>query len=218
MTETTTKILNPKYSHLFFLACFLATFIWSTISPYDRFTWFLETLPAIVGATILIALYRRFRFTTLAYSLICLHAVILCIGGHYTYAQVPLFNWIRDTFELSRNHYDRIGHFMQGFAPAIVAREILIRTSPLKKGKWLNFLVICICLALSAFYELIEWWVAATTGTAAEAFLGTQGDVWDTQWDMSLALLGATASLVLLSEMHDKSLNRHSVCKPECIY
>jgi putative membrane protein len=193
-------------SHLVLLVLFLIVLVWSGIGPHDRFTWYLEVAPAVVGGIVLIAIYRKFRFTTLSYRLICLHAIVLCVGGHYTYAEMPLFNWLRDTFDLSRNHYDRLGHFVQGFVPAIVAREVLLRTSPLQRGKWLTFLVICVCLSISAFYELIEWWVAEATGTAAEAFLGTQGDVWDSQWDMSLALTGAMAALFFLSRRHDRAL------------
>jgi putative membrane protein len=195
-------------SHLVLLALFLIVLVWSGIGPHDRFTWYLEVAPAVVGGIVLIAVYNQFRFTTLSYGLICLHAIVLCVGGHYTYAEMPLFNWLRDTFELSRNHYDRLGHFVQGFVPAIIAREVLLRTSPLRQGKWLAFLVICVCLSISAFYELIEWWVAVATGTAAEAFLGTQGDVWDSQWDMSLALAGAVVSLFLLSRRHDRALQK----------
>ncbi len=181
-------------------------FLWSLNNPHDLFTWFLEVFPVIAGVLILSLTYPKFKFSRLAYSLMWCHAIILLIGGHYTYAEVPLFNWLRDSFELSRNHYDRVAHFFQGFSPAIVAREILLRNSPLQPGKWLFFTVTCICLAFSAFYELIEWWVAEATGTAAEAFLGTQGDVWDTQWDMALALLGATTSLLLLRKTHDHFL------------
>ena len=183
-------------------------FIWSVINPYDFFTWFLEVFPVIAGVTILFATYSRFNFSRLSYFLMWVHAIILLIGGHYTYAEVPLFNWLRDYFELSRNHYDRVGHFFQGFSPAIVAREILLRASPLKPGKWLFYIVISICLAFSAFYELIEWWVAAATGTASDAFLGTQGDVWDTQWDMALALLGANASLIVFGNIHDRLISK----------
>lgn len=198
-------------SHFLLLVAFLAVLAWSGIHPHDRFTWVLEVVPAVVGACVLVAIYSRFRFTTLVYVLICFHAIILCIGGHYTYAEMPLFNWLRDALELSRNHYDRLGHFVQGFVPAMIAREILLRTSPLKQGKWLAFLVVCVCLALSAFYELIEWRVAAATGTAAEAFLGTQGDVWDSQWDMSLAMAGAIIALMLLSRLHDRALSASCV-------
>lgn len=192
---------------LAWLFIFSLVFVWSGINPHDRFTWFLEVLPAIMGLVILAATYKRFRFTRLAYWLILVHAIILMIGGHYTYAEVPLFNWLRDTFNLGRNHYDKVGHFAQGFDPAIIAREILIRKSPVKHGKWLSFMVICICLALSATYEFVEWWIAEISGTAAEAFLGTQGYVWDTQSDMFLALLGAVSALVTLRRAHDSSLS-----------
>ena len=186
----------------------LSVLLWSGINPHDRFTWILEVLPALLGILILVFTYRRFKFTTLCYALMATHMIILMVGGHYTYAQVPLFNWIKEILDLSRNHYDRVGHFAQGFIPAIVAREILLRTSPLKRGKLLSVIIISICLAISAFYELIEWWVAMATGTAAEAFLGTQGDIWDTQWDMFLALCGAVTSLLLLSWLHNRSLKK----------
>jgi putative membrane protein len=199
----TTKVSR---SHLALLLSFLAILVWSVIKPHDLFTWFLETFPAMAGAIILAATYSRFRFTTLVYVLIWLHAIILLVGGHYTYAEVPLFNWIRDTFHLSRNHYDRVGHFAQGFVPAMIAREFLIRKSPLKRGKLLFFIVVCTCLAISAFYELIEFGVSQATGSAGDAFLGTQGDVWDTQKDMALALAGAVISLLTLSKLHDRLL------------
>jgi putative membrane protein len=183
-----------------------AVVVWSAIEPRDRFTWWLEAVPALVALVALPALYGRFRFTTLACMLIAVHAVVLLVGAHYTYAEVPLFSWLRDTFELSRNHYDRVGHVMQGFAPAILAREILVRRSPLAGSAWLPFLVVCFCLAFSAFYEMIEWWVAVGSGDEATAFLATQGDVWDTQWDMFLALAGAVSALLLLSRLHDRQL------------
>ncbi|MDH3671832.1 MAG: DUF2238 domain-containing protein [Gammaproteobacteria bacterium] len=186
----------------------VAVFVWSAINPHDRLTWSLEVAPVILAAIILAATYRRFRFTNLVYLLISIHAVILMVGGHYTYAEVPLFDWIKDTFGSARNHYDRVGHFTQGFVPALIAREILIRLSPLRAGRWLFFIVVCTCLAISAFYELIEWWVAVASGTAAEAFLGTQGDVWDTQWDMFLALCGAILAQLLLGRVHDRALER----------
>jgi len=178
----------------------------SGIGPSDRLTWFLEVFPVLLGAPILIATYRVFPLTPLLYRLLFLHALILILGGHYTYAQVPLGFWLQDLLSFSRNHYDRIGHLAQGFIPAILAREILLRRSPLVAGKWLFFLVASVCLAFSAFYELIEWWVAAATGESAEAFLGTQGDVWDTQWDMFLALIGAIAAQLLLASLHDRQL------------
>ena len=184
----------------------LAVLLWSGIHPHDRFTWFMEVFPVLLGVPILVATHRRFRFTALAYGLMALHATILMVGGRYTYAEVPLGFWMEDWFGFARNHYDRIGHFAQGFIPADVARAVLSRLTPLKRGGWLFFLVVCFCLALSAFYELIEFWTALATGTAAEAFLGTQGDVWDTQWDMMLALIGALSSLVVLSRLHDRQL------------
>lgn len=188
----------------FLLGLVLAVLAWSGIAPHDRFTWFLEVAPVLIALPLLLFTRRAFPFTNLAYNLMALHAVILMVGGHYTYAEMPLFNWLRDTFELSRNHYDRVGHLAQGFIPAIVAREILLRRSPLQPGKWLFFLVTCFCLAFSAFYEMIEWWVAIGSGDEAVAFLATQGDVWDTQWDMFLALLGALSSQLLLGRWHDR--------------
>jgi putative membrane protein len=182
--------------------------VWSAIRPHNYFTWFLEVLPVFVGAALLLPTYYTFRLTSLLYVLLAIHACILMIGGHFTYAEVPLFDWIRDTLHLARNHYDRVGHFAQGFVPFILTREILIRRSPLRPGKWLNFLSIAVCLAFSAFYELVEWGTAVATGEAATAFLGTQGDPWDTQWDMFMALVGACVSMATLSRAHDKALGR----------
>jgi putative membrane protein len=199
--------MKVRRLHLALLLSFLAILGWSVIKPHDLFTWFLETFPAMAGAIILASTYGRFRFTTLVYVLVWLHAIILLVGGHYTYAEVPLFNWIRDAFDLSRNHYDRVGHFAQGFVPAMIAREFLIRKSPLKRGKLLSFVVVSICLAISAFYELIEFGVSVATGSAGDAFLGTQGDIWDTQKDMALALAGAVTSLLTLSRLHDRLLS-----------
>jgi len=192
--------------HRLLLAIFFAVFIWSGITPHDYFTWFLETFPAMVGFVLVAATYHRFRLTDIAYTGIVIHCLILMIGGHYTYAEMPLFSWLRDTFDLARNYYDRLGHIAQGFFPAIVAREILLRRSPLAHGKWLFFIVTCICLAISAFYEFVEWWVAVGTGDDAVAFLATQGDVWDTQWDMFLAFLGAMAAQLLLGRWHDRQI------------
>ncbi len=187
----------------------LLLLILSGIDPVaDRYTWFLETAPVMIGLVLLSLTWRRFPLTLLLCRLLALHAVILIIGGYYTYAEVPLFNWLRDALELSRNHYDRIGHLAQGFIPAILAREILLRRSPLENGRWLFFIVVSICLAFSAFYELIEWWVALLSEQAADAFLGTQGDHWDTQNDMFLAMIGAVLSQLLLSHMHDRQLAR----------
>lgn len=185
---------------------YLLVLVWSGIRPHDYFTWFLEVAPAIAAFIIVLATGKRFPLTPLVYWLILVHAIVLMVGGHYTYAQVPLFNWIRDEFGLARNHYDKLGHLVQGFVPAMIAREILLRTSPLKPGNWLSFIVVSVCLAISAFYELIEWWVAALTGTGAEAFLGTQGYVWDTQSDMAMALAGALLALATLTPLHDRQL------------
>jgi putative membrane protein len=181
-------------------------FVWSAIRPHDYFTWILEVFPAIIGTVILASTYRRFRFTTLVYTLIAAHMIILMVGGHYTYAEVPIGNWIRDQFQLSRNHYDRLGHFAQGFVPAMIAREVLLRLNVLKRGRWLFVMVVSICLAVSALYELLEWTVSALTGSAGDAFLGTQGDVFDTQKDMAMALVGAVTALLTLSQFHDKQL------------
>ena len=188
------------------LAVFFGALVWSGIAPKDRFTWFLEVAPALIGIVVLAATYRSFRLTPLLYGLILAHAVILMIGGHYTYAEVPLFNDLKTAFGLARNHYDKVGHFVQGFVPALIAREIVVRKDIVRGAAWRNFFIVCVCLALSAFYELIEWWVALATGEGAEAFLGTQGDPWDTQSDMGLALLGAVLGLALLSRIHDRQL------------
>ncbi len=190
----------------FLLLSLIAILLWSGIGPHDRFTWYLEVAPVLFAVPILIYVYPRFRFTRLTYTLIWLHAIILMVGGHYTYARVPLGFWVQQAFDLGRNHYDRLGHFVQGFVPAMVAREILIRTSPLRGSRWLPFLVVCFCLAFSAFYELIEFWTALASGEGATDFLGTQGDVWDTQWDMQLALIGAITALALLSRAQDRQM------------
>lgn len=190
------------------LGGFFAVMLWSVIHPHDLFTWFLEALPALAALLILALTYKRFPLSNLAYVLIFLHSIVLLVGAHYTYAEVPLFNWIRDTFHTQRNSYDGIGHFSQGFFPAIIAREILLRKTPLKRGSWLAFISICIVLAFSAFYELIEWWVALATGSKGDAFLGTQGDIWDTQKDMLLCLIGSILSILLLSRAHDRSLEK----------
>jgi len=169
--------------------------IWSGIKPADRMVWLLETFPVMAAAAILIPTYRRFTLARSTYVWIAVHAAILIVGGRYTYAEVPIGNWVRDTFELSRNPYDRLGHFAQGFVPAIVAREVLIRTSPLKPGKWLFVIVVSICVAISALYELLEWGVAVVETPGSNAFLGTQGDIWDTQKDMALCLVGSVLAM-----------------------
>ena len=192
--------------HLALLAVVVVGLVWSGIAPNDRLTWAMEVAPVVIGLALLLPTYRRFTLTPLLYGLIAFHCVILMVGGKYTYAEVPLFNWLRDTFELTRNHYDRVGHFVQGFVPAILVRELLLRTSPLRPGKWLFAIVVCGCLAFSAFYELIEWQAAVALGSGADAFLATQGDVWDTQKDMALALLGALLAQLLLARWHDRQL------------
>ena len=191
---------------LLLLAAVLSILIWSGVAPFDRFTWWLEVSPALLGLAILIPTHRRFPLTRLLYILIALHMVLLCIGGKYTYALVPLGEWVRDAFHLARNHYDRLGHFAQGFVPAIIAREILLRRKVLAAHRWLPFLIVCICMTISAGYELLEWQVAIYAGELSDSFLGTQGDVWDTQEDMGVALVGACAALALLSRRHDRQL------------
>jgi putative membrane protein len=188
------------------LVIFFSVLIWSGINPKDYLTWLLETAPAMMAFIVLMVTRQRFPLTDLAYGLILLLSLILMIGGHYTYAEVPLFDWFKGVFNQDRNNFDKLGHFAQGFVPAIIAREIIIRNQVLKNGNWLNFFVICICLAISAFYELIEWWVAIISKEAAESFLGTQGYVWDTQSDMALALLGAMVALVTLKQVHDRQI------------
>ena len=193
---------------------FVLTIIWVAalvacgIAPKDRATWLMEVLPVLIALPLLAATRGRFPFTTLAYVLIGFHGLILMMGGSYTYAEVPAGFWVRDWLGLERNPYDRLGHFAQGFIPAIVTREILVRTFRLTPGKFLFFVTTCICLAVSAFYELIEWWVALALGQGADEFLGTQGDPWDTQWDMFLALLGACAAQLALARTHDRQIAR----------
>jgi len=178
----------------------------SRIGALEPGTWLMEVAPILIVAPILVLTARRFPLTPLVYRLLFVHALILMVGGHYTYAKVPLGFWAQDAFGLARNHYDRLGHLAQGFVPAMLTREVLLRRSPLERGKWLGFLVVCVCLALSATYELIEWLAAVLGGSAADAFLGTQGDVWDTQWDMFMALIGAISALLLLSSVHDRQI------------
>ena len=190
------------------LAIFFITLIWSGVDPKDYLTWVLEVLPAVIGLVILVATRRTFPLTRLTYALILSHCIILMVGGHYTYAEVPLFDWLRDWLDLERNNYDKVGHFVQGFVPAIVAREILVRKKVVSGKGWLAFIIVSICLAISAFYELIEWWVALLSAEAADSFLGTQGYIWDTQSDMGFALVGALLALLLLGRMHDQQLKR----------
>jgi putative membrane protein len=194
--------------HRILLALVGIAFIWSLVRPHDYLTWLLEVFPGLIGGAIVLVTYRRFRLTSLLYTLVAIHVVILMIGGHYTYAEVPLFNWLRDAGVFARNDYDKIGHLAQGFVPALVTRELLVRTSPLQPGKWLTTLSIAVPGAISAAYEIFEWWVSVATGSAGDAFLGTQGYVWDTQSDMLMCFIGATAALVLLSRWHDAQLQK----------
>jgi len=189
------------------LAIYFSVLLWSADSPKDQFTWFLEVIPALIGLIILAVTFKKFPLTPLLYTLILIHMIILMVGGHYTYAEVPLFDWVKEILDQSRNNYDKVGHFAQGFTPAILARELLIRKNIVEGSKiWLNYIILSIVLAFSAFYELIEWWVALATGEDAEAFLGTQGYMWDTQSDMMYALIGAIVALILLSRLHDRQL------------
>ena len=196
---------------LWFIGLLLPIFVWSWINPHDRLTWWLESVPVVVGVPLILAFRNRFSLSTLLLVLLWLHCVLLIVGGHYTYARVPLGDWARDWFGWTRNNYDKLGHFTQGFVPAILSRELLVRTSPLRGSRWLGFLVVCVCLAFSAFYELVEWFTAISSGSAADDFLGTQGDPWDTQTDMAVALVGAIAGLLCLSRLHDRSMERLSL-------
>lgn len=187
---------------------FLTGLIVSGINPYDYFTWILEVFPAIIGFVALSITFRRFKFTYIVYILILIHSYILFVGGHYTYAEVPLFNWIKEIFDQSRNNYDKVGHFAQGFVPAIIIRELLIRKQIVKFGFWLSFVVVCICLSISVFYEFLEWFVAVVSGESADSFLGTQGYVWDTQSDMLYAFIGALCMILTVSKFHDRQIDR----------
>ena len=201
-------MLARKHALLLLLVLFAVVLTWSAVHPHDYFTWVLEVFPALLALLALALIHSRFQFTTLVYVLIFLHACILFVGGHYTYAEVPLFNWIRDHYHLARNDFDRVGHFAQGFVPALVAREVLLRRKIVLRRGWLFFIVLSICLAISAAYELLEWRVAVATGSAANAFLGTQGDPWDTQEDMATAAVGALSALLLFSRWHDRLIGK----------
>ena len=200
--------MTSRTKRTVWIVIFSGVLIWSAIAPKDIFTWLLEVFPALVGAGILWATRKSFPLTQLTYMLILIHCIILMVGGHYTYAEVPLGDWIRDAFDQTRNNYDKIGHLAQGFVPAIIARELVIRQSVFNSVRWRNFFIVCFCLGFSAFYELIEWWVALLSSEAADSFLGTQGYIWDTQSDMGLALLGAVLALALLARIHDRQLRR----------
>jgi putative membrane protein len=201
---------GPRYP-LALLAITIVLLAISAYKPYEMATWWMEVAPVIVAIPILLATYRRFPLTPLVYTLIFVHACILILGGHYTYARVPPGFWVQDFFGFARNHYDRLGHLAQGFIPAMIAREILLRRTPLRQGGWLFFLVCCVCLAISAVYEFIEWWAALIGGAGATEFLGTQGDVWDTQWDMFMALIGSILAQLTLARVHAKQLARLGV-------
>lgn len=189
------------------IALFFAGLIVSGIAPHDYFTWILEVFPAIIGFIVLLLTFKKFRFTYLTYILILLHCYILFIGGHYTYAQVPLFNWVKEIFHQSRNNYDKVGHFCQGFVPAFIIREVFIRKNIVARKSWLAFLTICVCATISMFYEFIEWFVSVTSGSSGDAFLGTQGDIWDTQSDMLFAVIGATCMVLLFTRTHNRQIN-----------
>ncbi len=188
------------------LTLFFGVLLWSAVEPRNRFIWFLEVLPALLGLMVLAATRHRFPLTPLNYVLILIHSIILMVGAHYTYSEMPLFEWLQEQFGWQRNNYDKVGHFAQGFVPAMIAREILIRKQVVNGRGWLNFLILCFSLALSAFYELIEWWIALLTGEPQTVVLATQGDVWDTQSDMLLALLGAATALLTLNKLHNQQL------------
>jgi len=190
------------------LAVFLGTFIWSIINPKEGFTCFLEIIPAIIGVLILALTFKKFRFTDITYFLILIHSIILFVGGHYTYAEVPLFDYIREIFHQSRNNYDKVGHFAQGLVPAMIIRELFIRKQVISNKSFFNFVIVCMCLAISAAYEWIEWGVSLATGDGGDAFLGTQGDVWDTQSDMLFATIGAIVGLILFSKIQDKQIRK----------
>jgi putative membrane protein len=204
MDEQRRKVMEP----LILLGLCIVAIVVSSIRPHERITWILEVAPVLFAIPILFFTYSKFPLTPLLYRLLFLHALILILGGYYTYARVPLGYWVRDLFDLTRNHYDRLGHLAQGFIPAILAREILRRKLPAVRGGWLFYVVTSICLAFSAFYELLEWWAALIGGDSAESFLGTQGDVWDTQWDMFLALIGAISAQILLARSHERQLSQ----------
>jgi len=194
--------------HILLILLFFAGLIISAIQPHDYFTWLLEVFPAVIGFIILAITFNKFRFSYLTYLFILLHCYILFIGGHYTYAQVPLFNWIKEVFHQSRNNYDKVGHFFQGFVPALIVREILIRKSIVKSKGWLAFLTVCVCATISMFYEFLEWFVSVASGSAGDDFLGTQGYVWDTQSDMLMAVIGAVCAIILLSKYHNRQINK----------
>ena len=196
-----------KYLYVL-LVVFILVLTWSAINPHDYFTWFLEVIPGIIGLIVLIVTFKRFRFTDFVYTLILIHCCILFVGGHYTYAEVPLFDWIRDVFHQSRNNYDKVGHLAQGFVPALIIRELFVRMKIINMKGWLNFIVVSICMAISVTYEFIEWFVSIATGSAGDSFLGTQGYIWDTQSDMLYATIGAILGLLIFSRFQDRQINK----------
>ncbi len=197
-----------KARYLILILLFFLGLLISAIHPHDYFTWLLEVFPAVTGLIILILTYKRFQFSFFTYSMILLHCYILFIGGHYTYAEVPLFEWIKELFHQSRNNYDKVGHFAQGFIPALIIRELFIRKEIVKPTAWLPFLTVCTCATISVCYEFLEWFVAVCTGDSSDSFLGTQGYVWDTQSDMLFACIGATCTVLLLPEIHNSSMQK----------
>lgn len=203
--------MEERTKIILWLTIFFSVLLWSGIKPLDQLTWFLEVVPALIVLLILALTYKKFKFTPLVYWLILLHSIVLMIGGHYTYAEVPLFDWLGQIFGWDRNNYDKLGHFMQGFVPALVAREIFIRRDVFKKKKWIFPLVLSVCLAIAAMYEFFEWGVAVASGEAADAFLGTQGDEWDTQSDMLFCLIGAFTALISLFKIHDNQLKKRNL-------
>lgn len=202
------------YKLVAWLLVFFAVLIWSGIAPKDRLTWILEVMPAVMGLLVMGGTRKSFHLTPLLYFWVLIHCLVLMVGGKYTYAEVPLFDWISQAFGWERNNYDKVGHFMQGFVPALISREILIRKQIIPLPRWRNFLIVSVCLAFSAFYELIEWGTAELLGEDADAFLGTQGYIWDTQSDMALALLGAITCLLTLAKAHDRQLSPRSFLSP----
>jgi putative membrane protein len=195
-----------RKKHLVLLGLAVAALVWSVIGCHDFPTWLMEVFPALIGGAVLVWIYPRFPFTTLVYALITAHAIILMIGGHYTYALMPVFTWIKDALHLDRNYYDRLGHFAQGFVPVMIGREVLLRTTALKPGALLNYLLLSVAMAISACYEILEFIAARVAGSGADAFLGTQGDPWDTQWDMTFCFIGAICALVFMQKVHDRAL------------
>ncbi|MES2274663.1 MAG: DUF2238 domain-containing protein [Bacteroidota bacterium] len=194
--------------HIVLIILFFAGLAISAINPHDYFTWILEVFPGIIGFIVLVLTYKRFQFTYLTYVMISLHCYILFIGGHYTYAQVPLFNWIRDVFHQTRNNYDKVGHFTQGFVPAMITRELFIRLHVFNKKGWIAALTVCVCATISMLYEFLEWFVSVTSGSSGDSFLGTQGDIWDTQSDMLFAMIGAICMVFFLSKLQDRQINK----------